>query len=636
MQLTEITIQNFKGIKDLTTTFSVINPTEISGRNGCGKSSVYDAFLWCLFGRDSLGQADFDVEPQDKDGQLITCIPKVAVTVDGHILKRELHDKAPKTRCWVDEVSMSVTAYQGFVASLIDKDVFRMLTDVHHVCGMHHTDRRKLLLTLAGESGTPAGFESLLADLQGRSMMEYKKLVQDEKTRTVKARDQIEPRIDEIQRGLDDNQSPDESAESERKRLTDESQALDRARQTLLNQEADRQKVIDQVNGIRTMLTGREAFLKNDTSRVQELIKEKNSLATSTQDAESALQQMNWSLVEKDRMRKQLKDSMAGAQDELQTCRGKWEETAKPVIMDDFDLGCPTCGQPLPEDQAQAVAANASGRHQNDLRDQQQALEVITSRGNDLQDQIQTSQAGIEKLEGEICTLGHEIKAEAERIKQAKSSNEIKSRLLQIQIDSDVKVKPEDDQLWSDYSQQIEALKVGESVAEQLSIIEGQRNDLTLELVEVNRKMARADRAQEDHERIKFLEEQERMENEKILNLEKKLADIAKYTQAESELIEAGVNGLFKHVRWRMFQTLKNGNVEPCCTPTFKGVAYPNLSYGERILVGLDIVGVLAKHYKVTVPLFVDNAESYTPEIEWSGQVIRLVHKRSQKALKIT
>lgn len=49
--LKELTLKNFKGIRDLAVKFGEV--TTIAGANATGKSTVFDAFTWVLFGKDS-------------------------------------------------------------------------------------------------------------------------------------------------------------------------------------------------------------------------------------------------------------------------------------------------------------------------------------------------------------------------------------------------------------------------------------------------------------------------------------------------------------------------------------------------------------------------------------------------------
>lgn len=73
--LKELTLKNFKGIRDLAVKFGEV--TTIAGANATGKSTVFDAFTWVLFGKDSNDRTDsgkgaFTVKTVGPDGNPIT------------------------------------------------------------------------------------------------------------------------------------------------------------------------------------------------------------------------------------------------------------------------------------------------------------------------------------------------------------------------------------------------------------------------------------------------------------------------------------------------------------------------------------------------------------------------------------
>ena len=55
--LKSLHLVNFKGARDVELSF---NPgtTLVSGDNGTGKTTVFDAFTWLLFGKDSTNRSD--------------------------------------------------------------------------------------------------------------------------------------------------------------------------------------------------------------------------------------------------------------------------------------------------------------------------------------------------------------------------------------------------------------------------------------------------------------------------------------------------------------------------------------------------------------------------------------------------
>ncbi len=70
----QLTLLNFKGIRSLTIDFDE-NETNIYGANAAGKTTVFDAFRWVLFGKDSNDRKDFNIKTIGTDGKAIERIP---------------------------------------------------------------------------------------------------------------------------------------------------------------------------------------------------------------------------------------------------------------------------------------------------------------------------------------------------------------------------------------------------------------------------------------------------------------------------------------------------------------------------------------------------------------------------------
>jgi predicted ATP-dependent endonuclease of OLD family len=67
--LKSLILKNFKGIKFLKVDFSKV--TNISGDNATGKTTVFDAFTWLLFDKDSQDRSNFEIKTLGTDGQPI-------------------------------------------------------------------------------------------------------------------------------------------------------------------------------------------------------------------------------------------------------------------------------------------------------------------------------------------------------------------------------------------------------------------------------------------------------------------------------------------------------------------------------------------------------------------------------------
>ena len=81
LKIRSLHMENFKGIKSLDVNFS--NKTSIKGQNAAGKTTIFDAFTWLLFNKNSAGEEKFNVRPLDKDGNRIDNVEiKVVAVLD--------------------------------------------------------------------------------------------------------------------------------------------------------------------------------------------------------------------------------------------------------------------------------------------------------------------------------------------------------------------------------------------------------------------------------------------------------------------------------------------------------------------------------------------------------------------------
>ena len=73
IKLISMEIKNFKRIKDSGVLLFDGNSIEIRGENETGKSTIADAFFWCLFGKNSNDAKVFSLKPIDNNKR---CYPR--------------------------------------------------------------------------------------------------------------------------------------------------------------------------------------------------------------------------------------------------------------------------------------------------------------------------------------------------------------------------------------------------------------------------------------------------------------------------------------------------------------------------------------------------------------------------------
>ncbi len=638
IRLNKILIENFKGIKQLET--AIGEQTLIRAENGVGKTTVYDALLWLFFGKDSTDRKDFEITPLDKNNQsvrgLVTRVVGYFCFDDTtHTFRKEQHEKVVKdqlrgyeTLCWIDDVPKKVSDYLDYIVNIIPQDTFKILTNLHHFPeGIHHTARREILLNIAGEIGTPEGFDGLLDKLNGRSVADYKKVLAGQKEGYENEREDINPRTDEIQKGLPQYAGDADTYKinlfNKRTELTEALAALKKNRTDLSTKETTRQRKIDKVNELKGKKAEREAVLKNDTSAVADLLTEKAKLNAFVAEKKQAVVDAQTAVS----LRKSAITGSVKVQLDRQTSLIKEIQAEYKTASEATDkTTCFNCKQQLPEDMLNAEATKRATR-----------LAEIAKRGETALGRVNALTAEKETLEAGLGALQTNLKDAQADLDNAEECRRVRTAQIDKAVADNVTPAPDTDEIWLKIVADIAEYEaaIGEPVSKQLEAIEAQQTAKTTELSEVNTALAQSDRAVQDKKRIEELSAREKQLGVLIAGIEKEIAGIGKYEATQSQLVEEAVNGKFKYAHFKLFNQLLNGGYEPCCEVLLNGVPYPDMSTGQQIYVGIDIVNVLSAHYGMSVPLFIDHAESLTFDIEAETQTILLFAEKGIRTLEV-
>lgn len=638
IKIQRITMDNFKCHRHLSLNFHGEN-TAIYGDNATGKTSVYDALTWLLFGKDSAGNGEKNIEikPLDSTGSVIdhSAITSVEaeLSVDGEItnLKRTYREiwstkRGASTETYdgntseysVDGVPCKKYAFEDKIKEIVPEDTFRLLTSVGYFPGdLKWQERRAILFDMAGTltdreiMAMDAKFAPLLDGMGKLSLDDYKKKLAAEKRGFVGVKDQTPARLDECQKtvrdlaGLDFAGAKAALADLEQRQreisaqliALDHDSAADAKRLEIRSAELERQKLDGENAAFRAQQTA-------GAVDVDGLRRQRNSLGNRMATDEALLTGMEKSLAAHDK--------------NIEESRARWIAVNGEV----FSGGsCPTCGQQLPFEQLQA--ATAAFEKQKRAR-----LDEIMRTANSQKEAKAQAEERIKSLREEIATLEADILRLDGQISAADAA----------------KVTPVDMDGYADAVKAIQA-RVSALNAE-LSAMMGNaaqiREQLRSELAAVQEKISlqqaiigKESILQYTNKRIGEIQADARNAAQALESIEKMLYLADEYTRYKTQYVESSVNSLFRIARFRLFREQANGGVEERCDVVFDGVPYIGLNNGMKINVGIDIINTLSRHYGVTVPLFVDNAEGVTCLEQSEAQVIRLVVSENDKELRI-
>ncbi|MBQ9165397.1 MAG: AAA family ATPase [Oscillospiraceae bacterium] len=638
IKINRLTLENFKCHRLLNLVLDG-QPVSIYGDNATGKTSIYDALTWLLFGKDSMGNGEknIDIKPLDgngevKDHQAITSV-EAEFLVDGQVqtFQRTYREVWATRRgtgtpvyegntsdYFVNGVPCKKNAFDAAIKEMVSEDLFRMLTSVSHfAANMKWQERRAVLFDMAGTLTDKEimvrdeRFTPLLDSLGNLSLQEFKTKLLHQKKGQTGIRDDSPTRINECQRtlqdiaGIDFAAAREEEKELFRQRETlnvqllalDQDTVLDKKRLELREAKFERDQLESRNKAHRESQrkNGRDlSFLYNEISREQASISQsKNYLAG-------------------------FKRALSRIEKEIQDCREEWVQ----VNGEAFAGGkCPTCGQALPFEQLQAATETFNIRKEIRLasitgkaKDLQKNLEQTLNRNQEIEEEISRREAHIQELNEQIRKAKEEVAPVTDLPEYAECIAAVNSRVdaLQAEISS----------LMADSSKVREQLRADLNAADgQLRFVQGV---LAKEAIKT-----------QTEKRIEQLKADARNAAGILERIEQMLYLMEEFTRYKAKFVEQSINDHFRIATFRLFREQANGGLEERCDVVYDGVPFMGLNNGMKVNVGIDIINALSRHYGVTVPLFVDNAEAVTRLEPCNSQVIRLVVSEEDKELRI-
>jgi len=638
IKIVRLTLENFKCHRHLRLDFGGRNAT-IYGDNATGKTSIYDALTWLLFGKDSQGNGEKneEIKPLDSTGavadhQAITSVEAELVAGGETVLLKRTYREVWATKrgyseavyigneseYFVDDVPCKKFVFDEKIKAMVPEEVFRLLTSVEYFANtLHWQKRRAVLFDMAGTKtdreimAEEPAFAPLLEGMGKLSLEDYRKKLTAEKKGFVGVRDETPARISECQKTISDLQSLDFVAAKAEVAAMEEQQRAISVQIVAFEHNAAADAKRMEIREQRLALD--KLNMENDAYRAQQTAQGPNADALRHQiDMEKSRLYSAKTLLEH-------KMGEAAAYD--QAVEGLREEWIR-VNSESFTGGmCPTCGQNLPVEQLQKAVAGFEAQKQRRL------LEITRSA-----EQQKQAKAGVEQY---IRDHEREIQDREAHIAQLEREHEAAVAAVIVPVDmpsyseTAVSIRESIAQLEGELQQLMSGT---EQARKQLS---AQLEDVNLRLRNAREMAAKEGILQYARQRIEDLREDVRNAATALEAIEKMLYLSEEYTCHKARFVEHSINSLFTIARFRLFREQANGGLEERCDVVFDGVPYIGLNNGAKINVGIDIINTLSRHYGVTVPLFVDNAESVTRLQGCGAQVIRLVVSENDKELRM-
>ncbi len=646
----QLSLLNFKGVRDLTIDFDA-RVTDISGRNGLGKTTIFDAFTWLLFGKDSQDRKKFDLKTLDSSGRIISQLPhEVAaiITINGEEVRltRRFTEKWVKRagetepvftgneeERFYNDVPCSAREYDAKIADICNETVFKFITSPTCFSSQSATAQKQMLFKMAGnitDKEIAAGnedFERLLELITGKTLEEFKKEISAKKSRLNDEIADIPGRIDEKKRDLsliadEDWAALESEREEKREQRAEVEKQLDEAAEAQRESNRLRLADIEELGKLRSQ----------KMQRVNEVT------STATKDYYARTQNQSKLTFQVSQLRGEIqnhKQAIETAEREIKACAATRERLiaeyqklyhrseaikAETLTFDESEFVCPTCKRPLDIADIEARQVEMTENFEKQRGERLQQVANAIEENQRLGKANNTKRAG---YEAQIDKHREDIAAAEKRIADIEASPEYSEKLTEPDVRpllaSDSVIAELDNKI-----QQLEAKTAEEAPQIDNADLKAKRNELTAQIESLTSRISKRESRQRAQQRIGELESQYQSLNDEIAGLEKLEFTIIEFSKARSEAIERRINGLFSLVKFRWIETAINGAEKETCEATLDGKPYSTCSAGEKIIIGLDIINAISTSQGISAPIFIDNAESLTRELPMTAQIINL------------
>lgn len=416
IQIDRLRLENFKCHRNLELDFSGQN-VAIYGDNAAGKTSVYDALTWLLFGKDSAGNGEknIEVKPLDAAGAVadhnaITAVEAALLVAGEPVTLRRTYREVWSTKrgssvetfdghtseYYIDGVPCKKNAFDSRIRDIVPEDTFRLLTSVSYFAqDLHWQKRRAVLFDIAGAltdreiMATDSRFSQLSQTLGKMSLDDYRRKLVAERKQLTGVKTDIPARISECQRTIEELQHIDYEGIKEQIRS--------------LEQEAE--QVAAQIGN-----TGADegARLRSDLAKLEQRIaRDKTQLQAAERSAVT--------------YEKSIEES-----------RARWISVNQEVFTGG---NCPTCGQSLPTHQLRAATEAFESRKRSRLQEiertaatQKEAKEQAQSRVDQLTPEIRQAEEQAAALRNAIAMSGPGVDNSDKKNRLAELRREISAK----------------------------------------------------------------------------------------------------------------------------------------------------------------------------------------------------------------
>lgn len=649
VDIKSVDLQNyrcFSGEREFHADFG--SKTRVSGKNGSGKSTVMNAVMEVLTGKNADGTQADNVRPI-VDGQEVEGVDverTVVLDIDGKETEIKKITKQKRERVdgemqyvpgsnvnsyTVDGIAFNQKKFDEFISENIcpPETLLACCNPNAFLSLKSTTDMRAFLEKMAGFDlneyikSLGAEFAEVEEITKGHPIEQVQKTLNkqltDQKKATTKAETEwkyekgkaVDSGNDDITRLTEQKVNYENQIsilDEQEKSLNDVMAAYDQKSKDILDLKFEQSEVVRKAN--EGLVQQRKGLDGEIFSLNQDMKSAENSLRMAEMDLRHAKMGVERHTAE-----------VKQAQTDWKTYseREYPEENLERIKSEQFDensLVCPTCGQDLPEEQAEKIRADFEQKKairiksEEDIREQfyqqkDKKMTEITESGNKAAADLKGAKSAkaeaekkISETKGKIADLIIKITAKQQELSKLPDSVDLSENAEYQKITAEIA-----------YAE--EALKQMSNGSDQRKEITEKRNSFIRECAKIDADINNINRKKQVHdEAVEQLYQAFRDSSQKEADILRKRDILRNFSIQKNARIAELVNPNFAQFQFVFTDETQSGEIIETCKLMKNGIEYKNLNYSDQLLCRIDLVCGFQKINGLSLPIFADNAES--------------------------
>lgn len=630
--LKKLVVENYKKFE--AKEFDFTGRTEVSGRNRQGKTSLMDAYFDVLTGKLADGTLPNNIR-RKVDGEEVDdpVVRELVIDVDGTeyvIQKKTKKGKSSNTvEYYVNEIKRNKTEYMEILKRIADPDTIAMCSNARVFLNEIQKATAKARETLGGIAGFSESqfraehpeYEWIKNEgVEGDSIEE---ILKARRRDLRKAKSDVDDIVKQIRKEQSRQVECDETLPAQRDDLLDLLKENEKQEKVLCDASREYDRISIELAGLKRSRdalvekAGKTAREKHD--RITSLL---YTLKSDKKNAENKLRLAEIDLEHANKGIERHKAALAQAKKKYtEALKEKWDDTELTEIrgkeFDPESAVCPTCGQILPEEQAEAAKRKFKFNKQTGIskkleekeqfeKNKRTKLEQITEDGNEASEGLKTANKAKEEAEAAIEATKKEITSLALEI--AETEKEAEKSIPEPDMSGDEEYKVVCDKI----SALEESLNgIGNSENDRI-LLSNNRHSLEAKLRDVEAKIkTQTARLEEKANNLEALQEEQKKLSQKQADIQQKVDQLTDYSIEKNKALAAVINPHFKHFQFQFLDYTQDGEPMETCRMICNGIDYANgLNHSDRILCDIDLVMGLQEMNDLRLPVWVDDTES--------------------------